>query len=356
MTADISALSVRSDSSIGQAIACIDRNQKGIALVVDEERHLIGTITDGDIRRAILAGLDLSVQVAEILKRKADSPYSHPVTAPAEASHSALLHLMRQHSIRQIPLLSTDGRVEDLVVLDDLVSAGSLDVTAVIMAGGLGSRLRPLTDKTPKPMLHVGGRPLMEWIVEGLRQAGIYHIVVTTSYESEIIVRHFGDGQRFGVGIEYVHEEQLSGTAGSLRLLPPWQQPLLVINGDILTRVDFRAMLHYHQEHTADMTTAVREYHLQVPYGVVEMDDARIRTLTEKPSLRFFVNAGIYLLEPSVRSCLPEDGSLDMTDLIQRLLRDNRRAVGFPVREYWIDIGQQADYEQAQDDMRGKRF
>ena len=345
---------VAPDSSVNEVMACIDRGTKGIALVVNQEQHLIGTVTDGDIRRAILAGMDLSSQATELLKRKVDLPYPHPVTAPVGTSRADLLHLMRQHNIRHIPLLDKNGKVVDLSILEDLLPESSLPVTAVIMAGGYGSRLRPLTDETPKSMLYVGGRPIVEWIIQGLRQAGIRRIIVTTHYKAEAITQHLSDGRDFGVQIEYVHEERLSGTAGSLGLLVPWHQALLVMNGDILTRIDFRAMLHYHQEHKADMTVAVREYHLEVPYGIVEMEDVKLRGLNEKPSLRFFVNAGIYLLEPLVHSYTTKGEFLDMTDLIVRLLDDKRLIVGFPVREYWIDIGQHADYEQAQEDMNNR--
>ena len=332
------------------------KRQKGIALVVDKERRLVGTVTDGDIRRAVLAGVDLSSPVAELLKRKAVSSYPRPITAPAGTSPVDLLRLMRQHSIRHIPLLDEDGRVVSLITLEDLLPENTLPVKAVIMAGGYGKRLRPLTDEIPKPMLPVGGRPIMEWIIEGLREVGICHIIVTTHYKAESITQYFGNGQRFGVQIEYIHEEQPLGTAGALSLLRPWRESLLVINGDILTRVDFRAMFHYHQEYQADMTVAVREYHVQVPYGIVEMENVKIRGLNEKPSFRFFVNAGIYLLEPVVRSHIARDKSFDMTDLIEQLLDAGRSVVGFPVREYWIDVGQHAEYEQASEDMRKGRL
>jgi len=338
------------EKTIYEVISCIDRNAKGIALVVDRERRLIGTVTDGDIRRAILAGVDLSSPVAELLKRKADSSYPRPITAPAGTSPADLLRLMRQHSIRHIPLVDEGGRVVSLVALEDLLPENTLPVKAVIMAGGYGKRLRPLTDEIPKPMLPVAGRPIMEWIIEGLREAGICHIIVTTHYKAESITQYFGNGQRFGVQIEYINEKQPLGTAGALSLLRPWRESLLVINGDILTCVDFRAMFHFHQEHHADMTVAVREYHVQVPYGVVEMENVKIRGLNEKPSFRFFVNAGIYLLEPSVQKYTITRKSFDMTDLILQLLSDGRFVVGFPVREYWIDIGQIADYERARAD------
>lgn len=344
-----------SDSPIRDVVACLDRNAKGIVLVVDDERHLVGTVTDGDIRRVILAGIDLSVPVTELLERKSASPYPYPITARQGTGRIELLRLMQQHAIRHVPLLDDDGRVAALAVLEDLVPEENLPVTAVVMAGGYGRRLQPVTDDTPKPMLHVGGRSIIEWIIEGLEQAGVRRVIVTTHYKPEAITQHIGDGRSLGVQIEYLHEEEPAGTAGCLSLIPRRQEPLLVINGDILTRVDFRALLHYHRDHEADMTVALREYSVQVPYGTVELEDVRILGLDEKPSLQFFVNAGIYLLEPSVQSYVAEGERVDMTDVIGRLLDDGRAVVGFPVREYWIDIGQHADYEQAQEDMRNWR-
>ena len=349
-------LLVTPKSSIREVMACIDRNAKGIALVVDERRHLIDTVTDGDIRRAILAGMDLEKPVSELLARKAGSPYAKPVTAPVGTEQATLLQLMRERSVRHIPLLDDVGRVVDLVTLDELLPDQVLPVQAVIMAGGFGKRLRPFTEETPKPMLSVGGRPLMERIIGQLREAGIKQINVTTHYKPETIVSYFGDGNKFGVKLNYVNEDQPLGTAGALGLMEKPDNPLLVINGDILTQMNFRAMLAYHQEHKADLTVAVRKYDLRVPYGVIDNDGPFVRKLVEKPSLSLFVNAGIYLLEPSVYHYVPKGQHFDMTDLIQRLLQEKRPVASFPIVEYWLDIGQPADYDQAQEDIQNGSF
>lgn len=331
--------------SISEAIAVLDRAGLGVLALCEDDRRLVGVLTDGDIRRAILLRVSFDEPCISIASRD-------PVVAPPQVSGSEALHLMdhgKPFIVDHLPVVDADGRVVDLVLRSDLVTQDPLAGSAVIMAGGLGTRLRPLTEEMPKPMLPVGGRPIMEWTIKGLQQAGIRRIAVTTHYKADVITEHFGDGHNLGVEIEYVHEDRLSGTAGALELLRPWHQPLLVINGDILTRADFGAMLQYHKECRAHMTVAVREYRLQVPYGIVEMqEDVRIRALTEKPLLRFFVNAGIYLLEPLVQSYTTKGEFLDMTDLIAHLLDDSRSVVGFPVREYWIDIGQIADYERAE--------
>lgn len=346
---------VRSHSSIREVMACLDRNAKGIALVVDEERRLLGTVTDGDIRRAILDRVSLDAPASELLARKVHPLYRQPTTARLGTPPGDLLRLMQERSVRHIPLLDEAGRVADLVTLNDLLPDQVLPLQAVIMAGGRGARLRPLTDELPKPMLPVGDRPLLEWIIEQLRQAGIRRVNVTTHYQPEKITDYFADGSAFGVELRYVNEDRPLGTAGGLGLLAPPQEPLLVINGDILTQVDFRAMLAYHQEHRADMTVGVRRYDLQVPYGVVESDGLYVRRLTEKPQLSFFVNAGIYLLEPAVHQYIPNGQRFNMTDLIQRLLDEGRPVVSFPIVEYWLDIGQHADYAQAQEDV-GKKI
>lgn len=349
--ADLEQLLVDPNSSIRDAMACMDRGGKGIILVVDSEQHLLGIVTDGDMRRAILHNTDFDKPIEVVMNR-------NPLVAPPGRSAQELLRLMDegkgQFIVNQLPIVDEEGQVVELVLRSDLVTQRRLSIPAVIMAGGYGTRLRPLTDETAKPMLDVNGRPVVEWVVESLQQAGIRNVIIATHYRAESIRQHFGDGQDFGVHIDYIHEEKPSGTAGPLALLNPWSQPLLVVNGDILTLVDYQAMLRYHKRHKAEMTVGVREYHLQVPYGVVEVDDVKIQRLTEKPTLRYLVNAGIYLLEPSVRNYIPQGDFSDMTDVTSHLLADGRSVVAFPVCEYWIDIGEHNDYAQAQQDMRNR--
>jgi dTDP-glucose pyrophosphorylase len=349
-------LLVSERESIHDVIARIDCGAKGIALVVNEEQCLVGTISDGDVRRVILASIDLDSPVKELLARKANTAYPEPVTAPLGTSRSDLLELMRRRVVRQIPLLDDKGRVVDLATWDELLPDQVLPLQAVIMAGGKGMRLRPLTEDVPKPMLPVGDQPVMELIVDQLRASGIKRVNVTTHYKGEQIVEHFGDGSDFGISLNYVAEDRPLGTAGALGLMDPPTEPLLVINGDIITRVDFRAMLAFHKEYKADLTVAVREYDLSIPYGVVESEGAFVHALGEKPVFNFFVNAGIYLLEPSVYRFIPNDQRFDMTDLIQRLLDEERPVANFPIFEYWLDIGQHEDYRQALEDQKNGRY
>ena len=208
----------------------------------------------------------------------------------------------------------------------------------------------PLTEEVPKPMLPVGGRPLLELTIEQLRNAGIRRVNLATHYKGDVISRHFGDGRDFQMDIQYVEEQQPLGTAGALRLLDSSDEPLLVINGDILTRVDFRAMLDYHRENVADMTVAVKEHEARLPYGVVDIKGINIVGISEKPVLHHFINAGIYLLNPQCSHYIPVDQPYDMPDLIGKLIEEGRRVVSFPIHEYWVDIGQAEDYQRAQMD------
>jgi dTDP-glucose pyrophosphorylase len=346
---DTSALFLRESATMAQAVACIDRSRKvSIALVVDGSDRLINTLSDGDIRRGIMAGIRLGDCVNKLLQIKAATPHPLPVTALDGTDDETLLEIMQSRAVRQIPLVTPSGIVVDIVTQGDLMPEVPRALQAVVMAGGEGRRLRPLTEETPKPMLPVGGRPLMELIIDQLRAVGIRKFNIATHYHAQKIIDHFGNGDGFGVDIEYTREEAPLGTGGALGLMTPPTDPVLVINGDILTDIDFRAMHAFHEEHLAQLTVAVRRYEVQVPYGVVECDGVRLVGLREKPELNFFVNAGIYLLEPSVYRHIPANKHLNMTDLIDLLITRGESVVSFPVREYWLDIGKHADYERAQ--------
>ena len=330
---------------------CLDRYGKGIALVLDTEGRLIATVTDGDIRRAVLARLDLDSEVTTLLESRGPAFRRAPITATVGTPDEVLLHTMTEKGLRQIPIIDDEGKVTNLVLLTDLVKEYELPLRAVVMAGGFGTRLRPLTEDIPKPMLPVGDRPLLELIVEQLREAGIRQVNVATHYKGEVISEHFKDGQDFGVDIRYVKEDQPLGTVGALSLLEESEEPVLVMNGDILTRVDFRAMLNFHREHHADLTIAVRQYELSVPYGVVMTDGVSVTDISEKPVVKQFINAGIYLLSSSVRRLIPNGKPYDIPDLIQLLLKEGQRVVCFPIREYWLDIGKADHYDQAKSDI-----
>jgi dTDP-glucose pyrophosphorylase len=344
----VGRLCISPTSTLYQAMARINETAHGIVLVVDEEGRLLSTITDGDLRRAVLAGIDLTQKNVSAL------PRGHkPVTASACTPRQAVFQLMRDHNLRQIPLVDEEGCLQDLVHLDDFLAEEEVgQIKAVLMAGGFGTRLRPLTEDVPKPLLPLDKRPLLERTVDQLRAAGVRQVILATHYKPEAFHKHFGNGERFGVDITYMQEENPLGTAGILGALPVSAEPLLVINADIVTSLDYRAMMRFHEENHADMTVGVSQYEFSVPYGVVTMDGVDVCGIQEKPRQRFFVNAGIYLLQPGVPAFVPRDSRFDMPDLIASLLMEKKRVIAFPISEYWLDIGQMADYEKAQVDVQ----
>lgn len=350
MHCDVEHFSASPADTLQTVLERLNASGRGIVLVMDEQRRLLGTITDGDIRRALLAKLELTARVALLLERKGGTRYSKPLTAVIGQSRQHYLQLLIQHSLSHLPLLNEKQEVVGLVAMEDFLEEKP-SFQAVVMAGGKGTRLYPLTESLPKPMLPVGDKPLLEIIIEQLRHAGVGQVNITTHHKAEKITGHFGNGQNFGVDLSYVAEDRPLGTAGALGLLEKPKGPLLVINGDVLTRVDFKAMIQFHKEHMADLTVAVRSYDLKVPYGVVECEGASVTALKEKPNYSFLVNAGIYLLEPHVHQYIPQGEHYNMTDLIQNLLDLGRNVVSFPVHEYWLDIGEHLDYQLAQEEV-----
>ena len=346
-TAETSLPTVAVQDSIRKVMEVIDHFAKGIALVVDDANRLLATVTDGDVRRAILAGVNLDDPVSLLQK----SGRATPVVAPTESSDSELLALMAQHSVRQIPLLDESGRVCRLAVLHEMLQQNDLPVTGVIMAGGFGKRLMPLTETVPKPMLPVNGRPLLEHTLSKLRQSGIRNVNVATHHLSQHIVDHFQDGSKFGLHLHYYQEDEPLGTAGGLAKMVSGVGPLLVINGDVLTSVDVRAMLDFHCEHHASLTVGVRQYDIEVPFGVLQTSGVRVTGVHEKPVLRHFINAGIYMLDRSVCGLVPDGRRFDMTDLIAEVIKSGNTVISFPIREYWIDIGRIEQYHKAELDV-----
>lgn len=338
------------EASMRDVLACIDTNGEGLAVIVSDDRTFLGIITDGDIRRAILADTDFEQPVAGFLESKVGE--TPPLTAPEGTPDAELRLIMDEHKVRHLPVVDGDGKLAGLGLMSEIdrEHGFKLPLRAVVMAGGFGQRLRPLTEETPKPLLPVGKKPVIEHIIEKLRLAGIHNISITTHFQADKIRDYFGDGGDWGVALDYIHEEEPLGTAGALSLIEDTGEPLVVINGDILTTVDFRAMLGFHRETAAELTVGVRKYDFTVPFGVIEAEGARVTKLEEKPSASLFINAGIYLLEPALLTLIPKARQFHMTDLIEALLQDGKAVSSFPIHEYWADIGQLKDYAQAQDD------
>jgi dTDP-glucose pyrophosphorylase/CBS domain-containing protein len=343
------AVIIAPEASISEAMAQLDKAATGVLLICDKVRHLLGLLTDGDFRRAILQRKPLSKPCATIAS-------SHPITAAMSISSSDALRLMEEHDISQLPVVDSEGKVQKLILSQDIIPHRELALSAVVMAGGFGTRLLPLTEKVPKSMLPVGGRPLLELTIARLRRAGIKTVNVTTHYLPETISDYFGTGEMFGVRLNYLREEHPLGTAGGIKLLKQFDGTMLVINGDVLTGAPFGAMLDYHRAYHADLTIGVRKYEVQVPFGVVECEDVHVKGLEEKPSLSFFINAGTYLIEPAVRDFIPAGERFDMTELISKLIEAGRTVVSFPIMEYWLDMGRHEDYAKAQQDVCNGAF
>ena len=336
------------DASIADAVACLERAETGILMLSGPDGRLAGVLTDGDIRRAILRNDPFDRSCLEIASRT-------PVTGPPDTTGIAALALMDRGThfpVDHLPLVDEERRICGLLLRRDLVSIGPTPIAAVIMAGGFGTRLRPLTDGMPKPMLPIGDRPLLARTLERLRDSGIRSVSITTHYLGEAITSYFGDGNALGLQLQYVNEDRPLGTAGALRRLGPQEGSLLVMNGDVLTGLDFREMLAFHRAEGAEATVAVRRYEVPVPYGVVEGANGVVSRLSEKPVLKFLINAGIYVIEPGALDLIPADERFDMTQLLQALVEARRRVVSFPILEYWVDIGQPLDYQHAQEHVR----
>jgi dTDP-glucose pyrophosphorylase len=329
------------ECTVRDAIEVIDAAGLQIALVVDENQRLLGTVTDGDVRRAILRGLSLDDRAARVMN-------PNPATARQQDDRETLLTLMRQRRLHQIPVLDATWRVVGLEVIDDLVKPQPKTNAVVLMAGGLGTRLRPLTDDCPKPLLSIGTKPILETILEAFIQHGFGRFYLSVNYMADKLEEHFGDGSRWGAEIEYLREKERLGTAGALSLLPePPTEPLFVMNGDLLTGLNFAHLLAFHTEHAAAATMCVREYEMQVPYGVIETRNHRILDIREKPTERYLVNAGVYVLQPDTLGLIPNGEFFDMPDLFKRLIARGEETAVFPIREYWMDIGRVEDFDRA---------
>ena len=332
-------------TTLREALETIDQAGCQMALVVDAKRRLLGTLSDGDARRALLRGLTLTD--AAVL-----AMHDAPTCATVGDDHQTTLATMRRHGLHQLPVLAADRTVQGLIVIDDFLTAAERENWVIVMAGGVGSRLASLTRETPKPMLMVGSRPLLETIIRAYAERGFRRFFLAVNYKSEQIERHFGDGASLGVEIRYVRERERLGTAGALSLLPqPPELPFVVTNADLLTQEDYGSMLDAHVSSGADATMAVRSYEMQVPFGVVRTEDGRILSIEEKPVQRFTVSAGMYVLSPVVLGLVPHERYFDMTSLFAEVVKHGLGTRCHHIDGYWLDIGRLPDYERANIDF-----
>ncbi len=339
-------LLIRPETTMLAAIDVLDKGAQRIVLVVDAQSHLLGTVTDGDIRTALIRRMSMDIPVQQIMCKT-------PKTAHVDWSRELMLATMEKYQLLQIPIVDTHNRIAGLETLHHILKKRHRDNPVFLIAGGLGTRLHPLTHVCPKPLLKVGDKPILELILERFIDAGFHRFFISTHYMPELIEVHFGDGSRWGVTIRYVHEALPLGTAGALGLLPHEEidLPLFMMNGDLLTSLDFQSVLNFHHEQEAYATVCVREYEHCVPFGVMSFDGHRITDIIEKPVHRSFINAGIYLLSPGFTRSVEPNERIDMPFLLTRHINQGHSVNMFPIHEYWLDIGRMDDFKQAQEDV-----
>jgi dTDP-glucose pyrophosphorylase len=338
---ELKNLQIDSAFTLQEALRVIDRGAAQIALVVDHQQILLGTLTDGDVRRGLLQGASLETPVEQLMNRRFRF-------VRISDDQGAVLEMMRREVLRQIPVLDGEGRVVQLLLLQELLSPPQLSNPVVIMAGGQGTRLRPHTEHCPKPMLPVGDQPMLEILLEQCIATGFRRFYLSVNYLKEQIIDHFEDGSRWGVSIDYLVESEPLGTAGSLQLLPDsLKEPFLVLNGDVLTRLNPCQLLHFHSEQQAQATLCVREHEFTVPFGVVQINGVELAGFEEKPTYRHLVNAGVYVIDPLLLPLLPPHQATDMPTLLRVAQQAGHRVAVCPIHEYWIDVGRHETLEEA---------
>lgn len=332
---------VPENSTLMDVMSVIEKNKLKIALVINDDKKLIGLITDGDIRRALLNKLTLDSEIKNILIKQ-------PIVCNLKDSKSKILQTAIDNQIYQLPIVDDNGILVGIEIVNELLKPSIKKEKVVLMVGGLGTRLRPLTENIPKSMLNVGNKPILETIILNFKKYGYVNIVLSVNYKAEIIKEYFGDGTDFGVKIEYVDENKRMGTAGALTLMKNiLTDNFFVMNGDLLTNLDFSEMMDFHMKNNSIATMGLREYTFQVPYGVVNIRDSKIICIDEKPIHDFFVNGGIYVLSKKVLKYIPENSFFDMPTLFERIVNEKLSALSYIIKDYWLDIGRIDEYQKA---------
>ena len=349
MPQSISNLCLQPNGTVADATQILEKNPQKICFVVKDD-VLLGTITDGDIRRSLLKGVPFDGPAEAIMN-------ASPRTAFDDSDRDALRALMTELGLLHVPIITADRQLCGLITLDELMRDGEPNENwVVLMAGGLGERLRPLTEDTPKPLLQIGDKPLLQSILESFIEQNFRNFFIAVNFKASAIKDYFGDGSAWGVNIRYLEEKERMGTAGAITLLPETPtEPVIVMNGDLVTRASFQDLLDFHAEQKSRATMCVREYDFQVPFGVISIEDNRITSIDEKPLHRFFVNAGIYVLEPDVIASIPKGQHRDMTQVFENVMAETNETAVFPIHEYWLDIGRIDDLERAKSDFKAGR-
>lgn len=339
---------ISSDSSIRDAMQLIDRCGVRVALVADANLRLIGTVTDGDVRRGLLRQLDMSDMVSDVMNRT-------PLLAGVKTTRDERITLLEKNELLALPIVDDVGKLIGLSTLSQLMHYEKRDNPVFIMAGGFGTRLKPLTDNCPKPMLPIGDRPMLAHVLDHFIEQGFHKFYISTHYMPEVISSYFGNGSELKCSITYIHEETPLGTGGALGLLPyemP-QLPLIMVNGDVLTKLDFNRMLEHHERHGFDATMCVREVEHQVSFGVIESKGELITSIVEKPTYRYYINSGIYILSSDCTLSVEPNARIDMPTLLELRMEKKFKVGKYISYDYWLDIGRLDDYKKAQQDIKG---
>ncbi|WP_147802812.1 nucleotidyltransferase family protein [Alkalicoccus halolimnae] len=329
------------DQSIYDVMNIIDRSAAQIALVVDDENKLLGTVTDGDIRRGLLSKIAMDSSIREVMNKS-------PKTITKNTKESQIYKMLVNEGLKILPIINENNALIDVKTIEDIHPVVERSNSVVLMAGGLGTRLMPLTENTPKPLLKVGDKPILEIIIENFISHNFTNFYISVNYHAEQIKNYFGDGREWGCNIQYIEESKRLGTAGGLSLIPKiHSESMIIMNGDLLTKANFSKLIDFHEEHEATATMCVREYHETIPYGVIQSKNHKFLGVEEKPTFRYLVNAGVYVLSPKAIQYIPDNEFYDMPTLFEKLNEKQKETCVFPIHEYWLDIGQLKDYEKA---------
>jgi len=336
---------IKPNSTIKEAMVALNKSTAEIVLVVNENGKLLATVTDGDIRRGLLNGLKLDDKIEKCMQRNF-------IFVKEKTGRAEVLDLMKAHTIKQIPILDEEGRVKGLHLLREIIGSYDKPNIALIMAGGKGERLKPITDEIPKPMVKVAGRPILERLILHLISYGIKNFYIAVNYKSEVIENHFLDGRDLGCKINYIKEKKPLGTAGALGLLNiKTKEPIFVLNGDLLTQFNLDEMLNFHKEKGFDSTIGVYDYVYKVPYGVVEEKNGKLLSIKEKPSFVWSVNAGIYILKPDLIKLVPKNENFTMPELFEKAISLKKKIGIFHIEGDWIDVGFHKDLKKARGEI-----
>ncbi|CAB1241647.1 D-glycero-D-manno-heptose 1-phosphate guanosyltransferase [Clostridiaceae bacterium BL-3] len=346
MNVKIKDVFAKENYSIRKILGILDRGAKGIVFIVDDEDRLMGTITDGDIRRAILSGANLEDNVSNIVHRNS-------VCVSCNTNRERIKDIFIKKAVKVIPVVDDNSRVVDLISINDILLPEGKENPVIIMAGGLGTRLKDLTKEVPKPMLKVGHDPILQHIISNFKQYGYNKILISVNYKSEIIENYFQDGLAYGVKIDYIKESKRLGTAGGIKLADDYiDKPFFVINGDIFTNLNVDNMMRFHIENKFDITVGTRKHSFQIPYGVIEAENNCIKGLKEKPIVDYLINAGVYCLNPDLVNFIPDNQYFEITDLIGICIKNGGKVGSYEIKDYWMDIGRMEDYNKVNNDVR----